>query len=654
MKKIKLLFLLLAPLFLSNLAVATEVVIATNISYADFVVASVVASKIGAYPYFVEKHLTNETLNEILATNPSKIYIIGGPAVVDEASENLLEEELGEDNVIRIWGMTRYGTSNEVAKYFWSEGTEKAILVWDLPDSLYVNFNVSQMVIAAAEEAENEGIPLLLIPKSHLPEATAETLQELGVKKVKIYGNVAEKVLSDLQELNISYEVIKGEPLEIVQEVQDRIRERLHQAKPLVIAAVANWQEGLVVRAAPGGVSLLVFSESEIPRVVEKVENITQTRNVSKILVTGKPELAEKIYNALIEAGINETVPVIWVTGKHLRVLKKIHEHVRERIQHLIQAYQRRLQQIRERLKEKLQAYQAACKEVFERIEEMLANKTSIQAHFILNQSKELYQRCNQTRNYEIARLHLQTLKHLEKLAEWKLPALITIRRQRVQQEYLKPLTISHPVPTYAEMVAKCAGVSLSITNISDTLFQVSYESGTYELTNVKVTIKFKDNTVEEYLCTNSLLPGDICIIDIKSKKPNKNVNDVIFARVSGLCLQKVSKIAEWSQGTELITSPSIPSECNFANFEVFACSYNPSTQTISLILQNMRKVSLKNLRVFVKYENESIIPSQGYFLGELPANSLKSFKIGPISADYREIVIKTHCPTVTKTIHCK
>ena len=444
MKKIKVLLLLLAPLFLSNLAAATEVMIATNISYADFVVASVAASKIGAYPYFVEKHLSNETLNEILAINPTKVYIIGGPAVVDEASENLLKAELGEDNVIRIWGMTRYGTSNEVAKYFWSEGSEKAILVWDLPDSLYVNFNVSQMVIAAAEEAENEEIPLLLIPRSHLPEATAETLQELGVKKVKIYGNVAEKVLSDLQDLNISYEVIKGEPFEIIQEIQARIRERLHQAKPLVIAAVANWQEGLVVRAAPGGVSLLVFSESEIPRVVEKVENLTQTRNVSKILVTGKPELAEKIYNALIEAGINETVPVIWVTGKHLKVLKKIHEHVRERIQHLIQVYKRRLQQIRERLKEKLEVYKIACKEVFERIEEMLANQTSLQARIILNKSKEVYQRCNESSNYEIARLHLQTLRHLEKLAEWKLPGLMTFKIHRIQQEKIGK--ISHPL----------------------------------------------------------------------------------------------------------------------------------------------------------------------------------------------------------------
>jgi len=436
MKKTTLLiFLFLMPVFLSNLAKATEVMIATSISYADFVVASVASSKIGTYPYFVEKHLTTETLNEILASNPSKVYIIGGPAVISEESENLLKAKLGKDKVIRIWGMTRYGTSNEVAKYFWPEGSEKAILVWDLPDLPYVNFDVSQMVIAAAEEAQNEGIPLLLIPFTHLPKDTAETLEELGVKEVKIYGNVHAKVFNDLEKLNISYEVMKGEPIKIVETIQAKIRERLNQAKPLVIAAVANWQEGLVVRAAPGGVSLLVFSEDEIPNVVEKVGNIIQTGNVTKILITGKPELAEKIYNALIKTGVNESVPVIWVTGKHLRVLKEIHEQVRETIQNIVQAREAKIQQIRERLAEKLQLYRSRCEEVSKRIREILVTNPLPTIQLIFNESGEMYQRCIQARNYEIAQTQLQVLGHLEKLAEWKLPELEKFRKERIERE---------------------------------------------------------------------------------------------------------------------------------------------------------------------------------------------------------------------------
>jgi putative cell wall-binding protein len=436
MKKTTLLiFLFLIPVFLSNLAKATEVMIATSISYADFVVASVASSKIGTYPYFVEKHLTTETLNEILASNPSKVYIIGGPAVISEESENLLKAKLGKDKVIRIWGMTRYGTSNEVAKYFWPEGSEKAILVWDLPDLPYVNFDVSQMVIAAAEEAQNEGIPLLLIPFTHLPKDTAETLEELGVKEVKIYGNVHAKVFNDLEKLNISYEVMKGEPIKIVETIQAKIRERLNQAKPLVIAAVANWQEGLVVRAAPGGVSLLVFSEDEIPNVVEKVGNIIQTGNVTKILITGKPELAEKIYNALIKTGVNESVPVIWVTGKHLRVLKEIHEQVRETIQNIVQAREAKIQQIKERLAEKLQLYRSRCEEVSKRIREILVTNPLPPIQLIFNESGEMYQRCVQARNYEIAQTQLQVLGHLEKLAEWKLPELEKFRKERIERE---------------------------------------------------------------------------------------------------------------------------------------------------------------------------------------------------------------------------
>ena len=209
----KLLMLLLSLFALTNLAIAQEVIIATNLSYADFAVGSVVASKTGSEIFFVEKDkIPAEILNEISEINPTTIYIIGGPAVVSPEIESELSASY---NVTRIWGMTRYGTACEVAKYFWSEGSEEAVLVWDLPDSPNVNLSVSTMISLAAEEAQTQEAPLLLIQKNHLSYEIEDTLKTLNVSKVKVFGNVGNKVFEQLSDLGIGYEWVSGEPEEI-------------------------------------------------------------------------------------------------------------------------------------------------------------------------------------------------------------------------------------------------------------------------------------------------------------------------------------------------------------------------------------------------------------------------------------------------------
>jgi len=98
--------------------------------------------------------------------------------------------------------------------------------------------------------------------------------------------------------------------------------------------------------------------------------------------------------------------------------------------------------------------------------------------------------------------------------------------------------------------------------------------------------------------------------------------------------------------------------ECDFADFDIFSCTYNANEKSISIILQNLRKVDLKNVTAFVIYENDSIIPEKGYYLGELPANSLKNFRFGnesqPVGSDYKEILITTHCSLVRESTKCR
>ena len=413
--------LLLSLFALTNLAIAQEVIIATNISYADFAVGSVAASKTGSEIFFVEKDkIPAEILNEISEINPTTIYIIGGPAVISPEIENELSAKY---NVTRIWGMTRYGTSAEVTKYFWPEGSEEAILVWDLPDSPNVNLSVSTMISLAAEEAQTQEAPLLLIQKNHLSYEIEDTLKTLNVSKVKVFGNVGNKVFEQLASLGIEYEWVSGEPEEIKEKMERELENRFTEEKPLVISAVANWQEGLVVRAVPKGVSLLVFSENEIDDIVEKVKEILGKGNISKILVTGKPFLAEKIYNALIEEGINQTTPVIWVTGKHFEVNRKIVREVRERIERLRELHRKRLEVIKEKLAKLRENIEDRCKywydEANSTVEEINTSVAIARYNLISSLKNECLQAIENNKAVQALK-YLSQIKHEVRLLKWE------------------------------------------------------------------------------------------------------------------------------------------------------------------------------------------------------------------------------------------
>lgn len=93
--------------------------------------------------------------------------------------------------------------------------------------------------------------------------------------------------------------------------------------------------------------------------------------------------------------------------------------------------------------------------------------------------------------------------------------------------------------------------------------------------------------------------------------------------------------------------------ECQFANFEVFACSYNSTSKNITLILRNIKDIELKNLTGFVIYGNGSILPEEGYSLGNLKGRIIKTFIMDNVAPDYEEILITTHCPGVDRRTTC-
>lgn len=90
--------------------------------------------------------------------------------------------------------------------------------------------------------------------------------------------------------------------------------------------------------------------------------------------------------------------------------------------------------------------------------------------------------------------------------------------------------------------------------------------------------------------------------------------------------------------------------ECSFANFRVYSCKYD--TGTITMVLENVKDVDLRNITAYVLNSDSSIDVKTG--LSDLPALQIKSYSLTGISASYEKITIKTHCPDVIVTDDCR
>ncbi len=345
---------ILAYLLAMPLALATPAMLATNISYADILVASAAANKIGAEVYWVGSNAIPEEIYSALAEiKPEEIYIIGGPAVVSEKVEENLSEKY---NVTRIWGMTRYGTAAEVAKYFWAEGAEKAVLAVDLPDSPEVNEKYAELVEKAKDIAISEQIPLLLIPSDSLPSETEDALTALGVKSVYLVGEASEKVKEALENLGIAVER-EMKTREEAEEVA------LNRSRKLVIVAVDGWKDAILVPYVPRGAVILVRSEEKIPKVVEKVSELVNEGRIDEVKVVGIPWKAKAICDALSKAGIEHEC----LTGKRVQLVKKVMEKYREKIREIRKKYLKLKIKAKQFLEKHKEEIKNSCEDLYEK-----------------------------------------------------------------------------------------------------------------------------------------------------------------------------------------------------------------------------------------------------------------------------------------------
>lgn len=361
-----------------------SVILATDSNYPDTLVAGVAAEKIGAPLLLTEPDaLPPETKAEIESLNVSTIYVIGGPEVISES----VEEELGENyTIVRIWGMTRYGTAVNVAEYFWEE-SEKAVLVWD--NLAKPELGNSEMISQAKEIAAEEGAPLLLINKNFIPDRVADALRNLSVRSVILVGNVGSDVISSLDELGITIsEEIKGSTPEKTRErLKEKLRQRIrtrvrnHGKRPLVVVAVGNWNDTIRAPFMPNGTSRHISSEDQIDDLIDEIDEM----NYSRLYIVGKPELARVIYNRLSDAGINVT----HVSGRVVVVVRKMVQHEKEVIRRIAHAAKTALRRIFS-LKVNETDIEERSQKVIDRIDVALSKVRGINKTRIMNQLNDI------------------------------------------------------------------------------------------------------------------------------------------------------------------------------------------------------------------------------------------------------------------------
>jgi|GEM_PF-1022321 len=114
--------------------------------------------------------------------------------------------------------------------------------------------------------------------------------------------------------------------------------------------------------------------------------------------------------------------------------------------------------------------------------------------------------------------------------------------------------------------------------------------------------------------------------------------------------------LAYWASSfvtTSLPETNETATECRFADFSIYSCTHTNSTDTLNVILENLKNIELRNLRTFLFYKDGSV--SDPINLNEsLPAGGmLKSYTMIPIYENFTKISIRTHCPELIREKVC-
>ncbi len=275
------------------------VIIATDANYPDAIVSGAAAEYMGLSILLTEKEALSDDIKAFLdEEKPDEIILIGGEAVISAA----IEEELVTDGfeVTRLWGATRYGTSAEIAKYFFSEGVDEAVVVSDVLGNN--EGNEVELLAVAKSLAAKDYLPVLLTGNDVLAAEVASALTDLGVAKVYLIGKAFDaNVTEELKALNIEVELISGEDTEeVTKKVEEKVVDELIKegvTRLLVLAPGVDFKNVIALPAMPEkAAAKIIKDESQIPDLVAFIIE----KGIKEVKVVGKPEMVSKIAAQLL------------------------------------------------------------------------------------------------------------------------------------------------------------------------------------------------------------------------------------------------------------------------------------------------------------------------------------------------------------------
>lgn len=152
------------------------VVLARGDNFADALCAGPLAKKYNAPVLFTGKYAAGqETLAEIERLKAVSVIIVGGYGAISADVEDSLSD-LDVNNIERIYGSDRYGTSVEIAKRL---GSKEAALATG---------NAYADALSISPVAAVKGFPILLTSGQSLPEAVKKHLENYKIEKTYLIG----------------------------------------------------------------------------------------------------------------------------------------------------------------------------------------------------------------------------------------------------------------------------------------------------------------------------------------------------------------------------------------------------------------------------------------------------------------------------------
>jgi hypothetical protein len=270
----------------------------TNITYADYLVASVVGHiyKLPVYTVYQDPVNISNTVQMLINDNVTNVIIIGGPAVIS----NLLLQNLNQSNIsyLWIWGTRRYDTSAYVALYFWNSSNSAVLITRDLVNE-HISPDKLPLVTNAVQYAEENGVPILIVPNGVLPESTLYALKKLNTTNVVIFTGASSSlgnITAQLNSLNISYEIYSTNrpPLYCVGHIYVNITPNTfwHEIREIFIGKVKD------ICIVPMVVNNNVNIAQEREKLKQEIENDYKMYRKNALNLT---EIVEKRINRLLE-----------------------------------------------------------------------------------------------------------------------------------------------------------------------------------------------------------------------------------------------------------------------------------------------------------------------------------------------------------------